>query len=137
MKTSVFGHSLAEKLLTHPVRLQRLEGLILFAAGFYSWLFLDGSWWLFLLLLLTPDISMLGYVFNSRIGAAIYNLFHSYPLPTVLLVAGLWLNIPMLSFAGVLFLAHIGWDRMLGYGLKLPSSFQDTHLGHIGKGGIG
>jgi hypothetical protein len=137
MKTQVFDSSSknpsATTLLTHPVRLQRLEGLVLFAAGFYAWLFLGGSWWLFLLLLLTPDISMLGYLVNPRLGAAIYNLIHSYLLPSSLLAVGLWLTIPVLNFSGVLVLAHIGWDRMLGYGLKYPSSFQDTHLGPIGK----
>jgi Domain of unknown function (DUF4260) len=114
--------------------LQRLEGFVLFIAGLYAWVALGGAWWLFLLLLLTPDVSMLGYLVNARVGAALYNLVHSYPLPTLSLAIGLWLNIPVLTFAGVLVLAHIGVDRMLGYGLKFGSSFQDTHLGKIGKG---
>lgn len=121
-------------VLTNPVTLQRLEGLVLFLGGIYAWIVLGGVWWLFLLLLLTPDISMVGYMVNARVGAAIYNLVHSYPFPALSLVLGLWLSIPVLTFAGILVLAHIGWDRMLGYGLKLPSSFQDTHLGRIGKG---
>jgi Domain of unknown function (DUF4260) len=120
-------------LLTNPVTLQRLEGLVLFTGSIYAWFALGGSWWLFLLLLLTPDISMLGYLVNARVGARLYNVIHSYPLPAASLALGLWLNIPMLTFAGVLVLAHIGWDRMLGYGLKLGSSFQDTHLGRIGR----
>jgi Domain of unknown function (DUF4260) len=120
-------------VLTNPVTLQRLEGLVLFSGGIYAWLALGGTWWLFLLLLLTPDVSMLGYLVNARLGAAIYNLIHSYPLPAIALAIGLWLNIPGLAFAGVLVLAHIGWDRMLGYGLKLPSGFKDTHLGNLGR----
>jgi Domain of unknown function (DUF4260) len=123
-------------LLTNPILLQRLEGLVLFLASIYAiyaWIVLGGAWWLFLLLLLTPDISMLGYLVNARVGARIYNVVHSYPLPAASLALGLWLNIPMLTFAGVLVLAHIGWDRTLGYGLKLGSSFQDTHLGKIGR----
>lgn len=120
-------------LLENPRMLQRLEGLTLFLAGVYAWIALGGAWWLFLLLLLTPDISMLGYLLNARVGAAIYNLIHSYLLPALSLAFGLWFNIPVFTFAGILVLAHIGLDRTLGYGLKLPSSFQDTHLGKIGK----
>jgi Domain of unknown function (DUF4260) len=119
--------------LTNVNVLQRLEGLVLFIAGVYAWIALGGAWWLFALLLLTPDVSMLGYLLNTRVGAATYNLIHSYLLPALSLAFGLWLNIPFLTFAGILVLAHIGWDRMLGYGLKLPSSFQDTHLGKIGR----
>jgi Domain of unknown function (DUF4260) len=120
-------------VMTNPVTLQRLEGLILSSGGIYAWLALGGTWWLFLLLLLTPDVSVLGYLVNARLGATIYNLIHSYPLPALILAVGLWLNIPVLTFAGVLVLAHIGWDRMLGYGLKLPSGFKDTHLGNLGR----
>jgi hypothetical protein len=119
--------------LENPVVLQRLEGLVLFLAGTYAWLALGGAWWLLLLLLLTPDVSMLGYLLNPRVGAATYNLVHSYLLPAFSLAFGLWFNIPVLTFAGILVLAHIGLDRTLGYGLKLSSSFQDTHLGRIGK----
>jgi Domain of unknown function (DUF4260) len=119
--------------LTNPNLLQMLEGLVLFLAGLYTWIALGGAWWLFLLLLLTPDVSVLGYLVNPRVGAALYNLVHSYPLPALSLAFGLWLNIPVLTFTGVLVLAHIGIDRMLGYGLKLGSSFQDTHLGKIGR----
>jgi hypothetical protein len=118
--------------LTNAILLQRLEGLVLFLAGLYAWTALGGAWWLFLLLLLTPDVSMLGYLVNARVGATTYNLVHSYLLPALSLAFGLWLNVPILTFAGILVLAHIGLDRMLGYGLKLPSSFQDTHLGKIG-----
>lgn len=120
-------------LLENPVALQRLEGLVFFVAGVYAWLAFGGAWWLFLLLLLTPDISMLGYLVNARVGAVIYNLVHSYFLPALSLALGLWFNLPVLTFAGILVLAHIGWDRLLGYGLKFGSDFKDTHLGRIGK----
>lgn len=119
--------------LTNVNILQRLEGLTLFIAGVYAWIALGGAWWLFVLLLLTPDISMLGYLLNPKVGAALYNLVHSYILPAANLALGLWLNIPVLTFAGILVLAHIGLDRTLGYGLKLGSRFQDTHLGTIGR----
>jgi hypothetical protein len=123
----------SKTILTNPVALQRLEGLVLFAAGVYAWLTLGGSWWLFLLLLLTPDISMLGYLRGPKLGAAIYNLIHSYPLAAVCLAAGLVGSIPSLTFAGIIVLAHIGWDRMLGYGLKFGSGFKDTHLGSLNR----
>jgi hypothetical protein len=76
---------------------------------------------------------MLGYLQNPKAGAAVYNLVHSYPLPAVALALGLWLSVPALTFTGVLVLAHIGLDRMMGYGLKLDSGFKDTHLGAIGR----
>jgi hypothetical protein len=119
--------------LTNPVLLQQLEGLTLFAAGLYAWFALGGSWWLLLLLIFAPDASMLGYVVNPKTGAAVYNLVHSYLLPAVALALGLWLSVPVLTLAGVLVLAHIGLDRMMGYGLKLGSGFKDTHLGTIGR----
>jgi hypothetical protein len=83
--------------------------------------------------LFTPDISVLGYLRNARVGAAVYNLVHNYLLPALSLALGIGFNLPGLTFAGILVLAHIGLDRTLGYGLKLSSSFQDTHLGRIGK----
>ncbi|MBF6594633.1 MAG: DUF4260 domain-containing protein [Thermaceae bacterium] len=117
---------------TNPALLLRLEGIAVFVGGLWAWLALGGSWWLFALLLLSPDLSMLGYAAGSRIGATVYNLVHSYPLSAVLLALGLVIHNPSLILAGVLILAHIGWDRFLGYGLKLPTAFQDTHLGRIG-----
>jgi hypothetical protein len=120
-------------LLENPVTLQRLEGFVLFTAGLYAWFALGGSWWLLLLLLFTPDASMLGYAANPKLGAGVYNLVHSYLLPAFALALGLWLNVPVLIFAGVLVLTHIGLDRMLGYGLKFDSGFKDTHLGKIGR----
>jgi hypothetical protein len=121
-------------LLENPLVLQRLEGLVVFLGGTYAWTMLGGAWWLFLLLLLTPDVSMIGYLVNARVGAAIYNLIHSYTLPALSLAFGLWFNIPVLMFGGILVLAHIGMDRTLGYGLKFGSGFRDTHLGKVGRG---
>lgn len=120
-------------LWTNPNMLLKLEGVAVFLGGLGAWLALGGPWWLFLLLLLTPDVSMLGYAAGPRIGAFVYNLVHSYPLPAALLALGLLVHNPVLALAGALILAHIGWDRVWGYGLKLPSSFQDTHLGRIGR----
>lgn len=120
-------------ILTSTLHLQRLEGLTVGMAASITWFMLGGSWWLFLLLLLLPDVSMLGYLFGPRWGAASYNLLHSYPLAVSLLALSVWLALPSLLLLALLLLAHIGFDRALGYGLKLDSSFQDTHLGRIGK----
>lgn len=90
-----------------------------------------GSWVMFLLLFFVPDVSFAGYLGGLRVGAVIYNMVHSYAAPLaatlVLLVAGSSLTLPLIWFA------HIGFDRALGYGLKYPSSFHDTHLGRIGR----
>lgn len=118
------------QVLTNPMVLQRLEGLVLFGGGIWAWFAFGGSWWVVLLILL-PDLSMLGYLVNPRVGAAIYNLIHSYPLPALLLVLGILTHTQALT--GILLLAHIGMDRAAGYGLKLASGFQDTHLGRIGR----
>jgi hypothetical protein len=131
MNFSINPSQPASGFLSNPNLLQRLEGLTLFAAGVCAWFMLGGSWWLLLLLMFTPDASMLGYLVNPKIGAALYNLIHSYPLPALALSIGLWLNTPALIFTSILILVHIGLDRALGYGLKLSSSFKDTHLGSI------
>jgi Domain of unknown function (DUF4260) len=80
-----------------------------------------------------PDISMIGYLHSPKTGALTYNLVHNWALGLIVLGAGLWLPSFPLAVAGAILIAHVGMDRTLGYGLKLSSSFQDTHLGRIGK----
>jgi hypothetical protein len=111
----------------------RVEGLATFAAGLAGFLFLGLPWWAFVLLLVVPDISMAGYLRGPRLGAITYNLAHD--LATGVAIAGLGVAtgiVPVLA-AGAILVAHSGMDRMAGYGLKLPSSFRDTHLGRIGR----
>ena len=103
---------------------------MLAAGGALYWL-VGESWWLFALLILTPDASMLGYLLGPRAGAAAYNTFHSYPLPAVLAGFGLLMGVPLAVAAALVWFAHIGADRMLGYGLKYPTGFGDTHLGRL------
>lgn len=92
------------------------------------------SWLVFALLFLAPDLSMLGYLGGSRAGAAVYNTAHSYVLPLLLLLDGLFLRHPLATAPyALVWTAHIGMDRGLGYGLKYPWSFGETHLGKIGK----
>jgi hypothetical protein len=111
----------------------RAEGLATFTTGLAGFLFLGLPWWAFLLLLIAPDLSMVGYLRGPRAGAFVYNVAHD--LATGVAVAGVGLAIGSVAVAaaGAILVAHSGMDRMAGYGLKLPSSFKDTHLGRIGR----
>jgi hypothetical protein len=102
------------------------------AASLVAYAQLGRSWPLFLLLFLTPDLSIVGYLAGPRLGAALYNAAHSYVGASAALLVGMLRWEPLLA-AALIWTAHIGFDRMLGYGLKYPSRFQDTHLGRIGR----
>lgn len=136
MKTNAVSFTGKENLLlllSNPILLQRLEGLVLLVGGVWAWFALGGSWLWLVLLILWPDLSMLGYRAGPKVGAALYNLVHSYPLAALLLAWGLLSHNPLLVLAAVLLLSHIGMDRALGYGLKRDSAFGDTHLGYLGR----
>ena len=90
------------------------------------------QWWVFLVWLLAPDISMIGYVLNTRTGAALYNFFHHQALAIAAGLAGLYMQMPDLQLAGLVLFGHSAMDRMLGYGLKYPDHFKHTHLGWMG-----
>ncbi len=98
------------------------------------WLFtrLEYAWWWFPLLFFTPDLSMIGYLLNPRIGAFTYNLVHHKGTAALVYIAGLITTAPALLLAGAILLGHSSFDRIFGYGLKYPDSFQHTHLGMIG-----
>ena len=113
--------------------LLRLEGLALFAGMTLLYALWDGSWWVYALLFLAPDLSFAGYLAGPRIGAAVYNAAHSYLAPMALMTAGLALPSPLTLSLAMIWLAHIGIDRALGYGLKYSTGFGFTHLGRIGK----
>lgn len=121
------SHSIADAIL-----LQRLEGLAALALGVAAYAWLGQSWWIFALLFLAPDLTMLGYLRSPRFGALIYNLGHTYAAPALLALAGLALG-PLAYGLAAIWAAHIGFDRLLGYGLKLETGFEQTHLGPIGK----
>ena len=112
----------------------RAEAIAIFVAGVIAYLQLNGNPVWFLPLLLVPDLSMLGYVRGPAIGALTYNLVHNLALALLLLAVGWLAAIAPLALAGALLVAHVGMDRALGYGLKLPTDFRDTHLGRIGRG---
>ena len=93
----------------------------------------DADWYWYVLVLLGPDISMLGYLVNNKVGAALYNLFHHKGLAILLFMAGMYLSLDLLLRAGVVLFGHASLDRMAGYGLKYNKGFAFTHLGIIGK----
>jgi len=115
--------------------LLRLEGLAVLAAALAAYHGLGASWTAFALLLLAPDLAMLGYRAGPAVGAAAYNAVHTYVGPAVLGALGLALAAPSLEALALIWIAHIGLDRALGYGLKFATGFADTHLGRIGRRG--
>ena len=113
--------------------LLRLEGLTLFAGMVLLYAVWGGSWWIFALLFLAPDLSFIAYLADSKTGAVVYNAAHSYMLPVALMTAGFALSEPLTLSIAMIWLAHIGIDRALGYGLKYESGFGFTHLGRLGR----
>lgn len=116
-----------------PRLLLRLENAAVLIAGVAMYAFSEAGWLLFGLLFLAPDLSMLGYLAGPRVGAAVYNAAHTYALPFALLLVWVLADVTLLLPVALVWAAHIGFDRMLGYGLKYPTAFQDTHLGRIGR----
>jgi len=113
--------------------LLRLEGFAVLAAAVSAFAWLGGSWPLFAVLLLAPDLAMIGYRFGPVVGAAAYNAVHIYLTPAALGAAGLALGAPTMQALALIWIAHIGLDRALGVGLKYATGFGDTHLGRIGR----
>jgi Domain of unknown function (DUF4260) len=113
--------------------LLRLEGLALFAAMILLYATRGGAWWLFAVLFLAPDLSFAAYLAGGRIGAMVYNAVHTTAVPIALLIAGFAFDQALTLSIAIIWLAHIGIDRALGYGLKYPDGFNLTHLGRIGK----
>jgi hypothetical protein len=115
-------------MLKQPSALLRLEGFVLLAVSVALFFHIDGTLWRFLLLLLAPDLTMVGYARNVRIGAVIYNAGHTLALPVAVGGAAVLTDRPEIVPFMLIWTAHIGMDRMLGYGLKYPTYFADTHL---------
>ena len=90
------------------------------------------SWWWYLPLFLAPDIGMLGYLINTRVGAVTYNFFHHRGIASILMIIGWIWSIDILIFASLILFAHSAFDRMMGYGLKYPDSFKHTSIGNLG-----
>jgi hypothetical protein len=113
--------------------LLRLEGLALFAGMTLLYGVWDGSWWIYAILFFVPDLSFLGYLAGPKFGAMLYNAAHSYLAPMTMMTSGFATGSPLVLSIAMIWLAHIGFDRMLGYGLKYAEGFGFTHLGRIGK----
>ncbi len=111
-------------------RMLQLEGvaLLALAAGLYAHLI--GDWRMFAILFLAPDVAFAAYLFGPRIGALGYNAVHSTIGPVALAAAAVMLNVHLALAVALIWLAHIGFDRALGYGLKYATAFGDTHLSH-------
>jgi hypothetical protein len=112
----------------YPSLLLRLEGTALFLCAAFFYHSLRASWILFVALFLWPDILMLGYLVNAKLGSRFYNLVHTDVLPAALAASSYALHQPYLLAFALIWLGHIGLDRALGYGLKYPTFFKDTHL---------
>jgi hypothetical protein len=112
--------------------LLKTEELFMFLLGLYLFSLLNYPWWLFAALFLAPDIGLLGYLFGVKTGAITYNLTHHKGLAIAFYLAGLYFTSPALMLCGMVMFAHSSFDRILGYGLKYPGNFKETHLGTIG-----
>ena len=111
----------------------RLEGLTLFVGMTLLYAVWGGSWWIYAVLFLAPDLSFAGYLSGPRVGAIVYNAAHSYMAPVTLMVTGFAMAAPLTLSIAMIWMAHIGIDRALGYGLKYADGFTFTHLGRIGR----
>lgn len=111
--------------------LLHIEGFMVLILSVYFYFQLGFSWVLFTILLFTPDLSALGYLRNNKVGSVVYNLFHMYNIPIILLILGLLLDSQASLICGLIWVAHIGINRMLGYGLKYPTKSNNTHLNRV------
>jgi hypothetical protein len=110
----------------------KLEELFFVILSIYLFSLLGYAWWWFPLLILTPDLSMIGYLGGPRLGAIIYNAVHHRAVGIGLYLVGAIGAVSILQLVGLILLAHSSLDRVFGYGLKLPDGFASTHLGVIG-----
>ncbi|MBP9113063.1 MAG: DUF4260 domain-containing protein [Polyangiaceae bacterium] len=117
-----------------PLVILRLEAALVLVLASLAYRALGGTWGWFAILFLVPDLAMLGYLVGPRAGAIGYNAAHSYLGPAILGAASAVLHVPALLPAACIWAAHVGFDRMLGYGLKYASDFGETHLGKKGRG---
>ena|SRR5690554_3420352 len=111
----------------------KIEELAQFILGIVLFSQLDFVWWVFPALILLPDLGMVGYAFNAKIGAFVYNLFHHKAIGIACIVLGIFYLGETYTLIGIILFSHSAMDRIFGYGLKYPDSFKNTHLGKIGK----
>jgi hypothetical protein len=114
-----------------PTILLKAEGLALAVLAIYFYWRIGDSWLLFVVLILAPDLSFFGYLAGPKVGAVVYNTVHAEVLPAVLLAAGVLTGSSLPIGLALIWLAHIGGDRLFAYGLKYPTEFKDTHLQRV------
>ncbi len=112
-------------------RILTLEFVALFVFSIFLFSLLPYPWWWYPLLFLIPDVSMVGYLFDTRIGAFTYNIIHTLTTGIIVYLAGIYLGSNFATLAGVILIAHSTFDRFMGYGLKYTDSFKHTHLGNL------
>ena len=111
----------------------KLEELAMLLLGTFLFSQLNFSWWWFIGLFLAPDLGMLGYLINTKVGAFTYNLFHHKFVAIAIYFFGIFITSEIVQMIGVLLFSHASFDRIFGYGLKYEKGFKFTHLGEIGK----
>lgn len=111
----------------------KLEELAMFLFSIYLFNLTSYAWWVYLAFILLPDIGMLGYAINTKIGAISYNLFHHKAMAIAVLLIGYYLQVEAVILSGIILFGHSSMDRIFGYGLKYPDDFKHTHLGMIGQ----
>lgn len=111
----------------------KLEELAMFVFCIYALYLFKAEWWYYIILLIGPDISMLGYLLGNKPGALLYNIFHHKGIALSVCIVGLLINNEIIQMAGIILFGHSSMDRFFGYGLKLAEGFKSTHLGVIGK----
>jgi len=111
----------------------KLEEAAMFVLSLYALNLLHVNWWVYLLVLIAPDISFIGYAAGNKVGAVCYNLFHHKGIAIAIFLAGFILKGEWPEIIGILLFGHSSMDRMFGYGLKLNEGFKYTHLGLIGR----
>ncbi len=114
-----------------PRVLLRLEGLAVLAGAVIVYFHAGFGWVAFVALILAPDLSFVGYLFGARIGAVAYDALHTEVVPVTLATVGVVLEAETATKIALIWLAHIGADRLLGYGLKYPAAPEDTHLQRV------
>ena len=120
-------------IFTKPNMILRIEAFFMLVLLIFCYWKLEYSWWIFAILFFVPDFSIAAYAISPRIGSYIYNLFHSTIFPIALVILSFIFEQFIILSLGLIWAAHIAFDRALGYGLKYPTAFQDTHLGTIEK----
>lgn len=111
----------------------KLEELGMFILGIFLFTQLSYAWWWFLVLILLPDIGMLGYLISTKVGAITYNICHHKGLAIVIYLMGIYVDIELLKLIGIILFSHASLDRIFGYGLKFKDDFKNTHLGEVGN----